>query len=98
MEKRNEWFKEHFTAFPAVSAKTVFNFVMAVRPKHQLPKTVAVRVYEIVPELPYGQQAQVDFGEYSLRNSPGKRAKVYFFLFVLARYRYKSAEFSSERF
>lgn len=94
----HDWLKEHFTAFPAVSAKTVFNFVMAVRQKYQLPKTTAVRVYQMVPELPYGQQAQVDFGEYSLRNSQGKRVKVYFFLLVLARSRYKYVWFSTERF
>ena len=94
----HDWLKEHFTGFPAVSAKTVFNFVVAVRQKYQLPKTTSVRVYEMVPELPYGQQAQVDFGEYSLRNSQGKRVKVYFFLLVLARSRYKYVWFSSERF
>lgn len=94
----HDWLKEHFTGFPAVSAKTVFNFVIAVRQKYQLPKTTSVRVYEMVPELPYGQQAQVDFGEYSLRNSQGKRVKVYFFLLVLARSRYKYVWFSSERF
>jgi hypothetical protein len=30
----HDWLKEHFTGFPSVSAKTVFNFVMAIRQKH----------------------------------------------------------------
>jgi len=28
-------------------------------------------------ELPYGKQGQVDFGEYNMRNTFGKRAKVF---------------------
>src|SRR5258708_20228156 len=49
----HDWLKEHFTAFPTVSAKTVFNFLMAVRQNYQLPNTPMVRVDPMAPHLPY---------------------------------------------
>lgn len=52
----------------------------------------------MVEETPYGMQAQVDFGEYNLRDSHGKRIKVFFFTIVLSRSRYKYVWFSVERF
>jgi transposase len=94
----HDWLKEHFTGFPAVSPRTVFNFVMWVRQKYQLPKLVQSREYGMVAETPYGEQAQVDFGEYSLRNGQGRRIKIYFFVLVLSRSRYKFVHFSRERF
>jgi hypothetical protein len=94
----HDWLKEHFTDFPAASARTVFNFVMWVRQKYQLSKINQTREYAMVAESPYGQQAQVDFGEYSLRNGQGRRIKVYFLILVLSRSRYKYVRFSTERF
>lgn len=94
----HDWLKEHFTGFPAVSPRTVFNFVMWIRQKYQLPKLSQTRQYGMVAETPYGEQAQVDFGEYSLRNGQGRRIKVYFFVLVLSRSRYKFVHFSTERF
>jgi hypothetical protein len=44
--------------------------------------------------LPYGQQAQVDFGFYNMTTSQGKTKKVQFFTFVLSRSRYKYILFS----
>ena len=45
-----------------VTERTTFNFVQYIRQKHNLPKPpINRRVYESVPELPYGKQAQVDF-------------------------------------
>ena len=81
----HDWLKEHFTDFPAASARTVFNFVMWVRQKYQLSKVNQTREYAMVPKCPYGQQAQIDFGEYSLRNGQGRRIKVYFLILVLSR-------------
>lgn len=90
----HDWLKEHYDNFPKVSAKTVFNFVQWVRQQHNIPKIKKVREYFIVEELPYGKQAQVDFGEYNMRNGQGKRVKVYFFTMVLSRSRYKYMYFS----
>ncbi|MDX9813026.1 MAG: IS21 family transposase [Bacteroidales bacterium] len=94
----HDWLKEHYPKFPAVTAKTVFNFVMWVRQKHHLPKISPLRDYQAVEELPYGQQAQVDFGQYNLRDGLGRRKKVWFFTMVLSRSRYKYVLFSDTPF
>lgn len=87
----HDWLKEHYRDFPEVTPKTVYNFVMWVRQKHNIPIPDSQREYSIVEELAYGKQAQVDFGEYNMRDGQGKRVKVYFFTMVLSRSRYKFA-------
>ena len=94
----HDWLKEHYPDFPEVSPKTVFNFVAWVRQKYQLPKVVHNRDCEMVEEMPYGVQAQVDFGQYSMRNNQGRRVKVHFLTMALSRSRYKYVFFSSEPF
>ena len=94
----HDWLKEHFEDLPSISAKTVFNYVAWVRVKYSLPKLSQTRQYEMVEELPYGQQAQVDFGEYNLRTSNQKRVKVFFFTLVLSRSRYKYIWFMDKYF
>ena len=94
----HDWLKEHHQDFPQVNQKTVFNFVKWVRHKHNLPYEPPVRDYMVVQETPYGLQAQVDFGEYNMRCSDGKRVKVYFFTMVLSRSRFKYVCFSSKPF
>lgn len=90
----HDWLKEHYDNFPDISSKTVYNFVMRIRQRHNIPKIGHQRDYSIVEELPYGRQAQVDFGEYNMRDGHGKRVKVYFFCMVLSRSRYKYVDFS----
>ena len=75
----HDWLKEHYSAFPDVSPKTVYNFLMWVRQKYGIPKITVGREYSIIEETDYGKQAQVDFGEYNMRDTHGKRVKVYFF-------------------
>jgi transposase len=94
----HDWLKEHHVDFPDVHAKTVFNFVHWVRNKYNLPITPKIREYEVVAELPYGKQAQVDFGEYSLRTSSHSRVKVFFFAMTLSRSRYKFVWFTTRNF
>jgi len=94
----HDWLKEKHSDFPHTSPKTIYNFVMWVRQKYNLPKISPVREYMMVEELPYGQQAQVDFGEYNLRDASGKRAKVWFFVMVLSRSRFKYVWFSEHPF
>ena len=94
----HDWLKEHHDDFPDVSPKTVFNFVSFVRQEHHLPKTSIHRQFSMTEELPYGKQAQVDFGEYNIRSSTGKRTKVYFFTIVLSRSRYKHVWFVDRPF
>ena len=94
----HDWLKEHFNDFPPVSPKTVFNFVTWVRQEHRLPKISPLREFEMVEELPYGKQAQVDFGEYNLRNNLDKGVKVFFFTIMLSRSRYKYLWFLDQYF
>ena len=94
----HDWLKEFDENFPKVNPKTVYNFVMWVRQAYAIPKTKQEREYIIVEELPYGKQAQVDFGEYNMRTSTGGRKKVYFFAMVLSRSRFKYVFFSNVPF
>jgi transposase len=91
----HDWLKEHHKAFPHVSPKTVYNFVMAVRQKYDIPLEEAGRDYFVVEELPYGLQAQADFGQYILRSSEERRKKVHFFVMMLSRSRMKFVRFSA---
>lgn len=94
----HDWLKEHFADFPLVSPKTVFNFVIWIRQHYQIAKTSMTREYEMVEELPYGKQAQADFGEYNMRNGLGERIKVFFFTMVLSRSRFKYVWFQDHYF
>ena len=94
----HDWLKECCPDFPQVSQKTVFNFVHWVRDKYNLPRIKPDRQYHPVEECAYGKQAQVDFGEYNMRTSAGKRVKVFFFTFVLSRSRYKFVWFTDQCF
>lgn len=94
----HDWLKEHHPTFLEVNQKTVFNFVQYVRDKHNIPRIKENREYNLVEELPYGKQAQVDFGEYNLRSSTGKRVKVCFFTMVLSRSRFKYVHFIEQYF
>jgi transposase len=94
----HDWLKEHFEDFIEVDAKTVFNFVLHVRTKYGIPKPFNHREYEKVPELPYGQQTQVDFGQYNMTADEGKRKRIYFICFVLSRSRMKYTYYSERPF
>lgn len=94
----HDWLKEAHPFLPPVSSRTVYNFVMYIRQKHGIPYQPPVRDYFPIEELPYGEQAQVDFGEYNLRQPSGKRKKVYFFVIVLSRSRMKYVYFENKPF
>jgi len=88
-----DWLKERYPDFPKVNSKTVYNFVIHIRQEYNIPKISPTREYFIVDELPQGKQAQVDFGEYNMRSTDGKRKKVYFFTMVLSYSRFKYVRF-----
>jgi len=94
----HDWLKESFPKFPQTAIRTMFNFVMWVRQKYNLPQIKPVREYEMLEEAPYGKQAQADFGMYNLRNGIGKRVKVFFIAIQLSRSRYKYVWFSDKHF
>lgn len=94
----HDWLKEYYVDFPDVSPRTVYNFVMYVLQKHNIPFVRSYREYFPVEELPYGEQSQVDFGEYNMRTSNSKRKKVVFFAMVLSRSRMKYTWFLDKPF
>lgn len=94
----HDWLKEYHSDFPAVNPKTVFNFVNWVRGKYNLPRINIHRQCHPVEELPYGKQAQIDFGEYNLRTSTGTRIKIFFFVLILSRSRFKYVWFTDRYF
>jgi transposase len=91
-----DWLGEHYGVSHA--QRTVSRYVKELREAHRLPKTVDVRSYEAVPELPPGQQMQVDFGEKWMASVEGGKVKVRFAAFVLSSSRYKYVEFQSRPF
>ena len=94
----HDWLKEHHPDFPEVSPRTVYNFVMFVRQKYNIPIVQKFREYFPVEELPYGQQSQIDFGQYNMQLSNGKRKNVRFFVMVLSRSRMKYIWFLDKPF
>lgn len=94
----HDWLKEHHPDFPKISQKTVFNFVFWVRERHRLPIIKEQRLFQQQEETPYGEQSQVDFGEYKMRTTDGTRVKVYFFTIVLSRSRYRYVWFTDRPF
>lgn len=94
----HDWLKEHHNGFPEINPRTVYNFVMHIRQKHNIPIVAEERQFSPVEDLPYGQQAQVDFGSYNLRTADGVRKKVYFFAMVLSRSRMKFTQFQDQPF
>lgn len=87
--------KESYQDLPEVNSKTVYNFVKSIREQHDIPKykVKQERVYEKLPEVDFGSEAQCDFGEYNMQTDSGRRVKVYFFVMVLSRSRYKYVYF-----
>src|SRR5690554_1526512 len=81
----HDWLKEHHDDFPETSPRTVYNFVMHVRQKHGILVTGEERQFTAVEDIPYGEQAQVDFGSYNMRTAQGGRKKIHFFAMVLSR-------------
>src|SRR6056297_53891 len=89
--QREDHLKEHFDDMPNVHSKTVYNFVETIRKEKNIskPKKEKIRQYRKLPEVGYGQEAQVDFGVYRMLRQDGRRQKVWLFAMVLSRSRQK---------
>lgn len=91
--------KERDENFEEVSPRTLYNFVQYVRKKSNIPKAKSSkREYEKVLELPYGLQAQCDFGSNWVQREGGGKMKVYFMAMVLSRSRAKYVVYQSKPF
>jgi transposase/predicted nucleic acid-binding Zn ribbon protein len=96
----HDWLLEKYPQLE-VSRRAVTAFVRKLRKVYHLPKPVKHkqgRSYMAVEDLPYGQQAQVDFGVYTMATTTGEKQKVYFMIMVLSRSRYKHVYFLNRPF
>ncbi len=82
-----------------VGSKTVYNFVKHIRKKYHIPKPVINRrPYEPSEAVAYGEQAQVDFGSYSIVDDDGGKQKIHFMCMVLSASRHKFVYFQESAF
>ena len=91
-----DWLKEHYNE--DFRERTVSRYVKRLREEYGLKKVPIPRDYEAVPELPMGQQMQVDFGQLLMPNVDGGQTRVYAAAFLLSASRYKYAEMQSRPF
>jgi len=92
-----DWLEERYPTFK-VGESTVRRYIREMRKEFNISKTTHIRVYEAVPELPMGFQAQVDFGQTWQKNEQGQSVKLYVVAFVLSNSRYKYKEWLDRPF
>lgn len=92
----HDWLRERYDRLPEVNSKTVYNYVKYIRAKYNITKPTQskTRQYTRIEETPFGEYAQVDFGEMWMSRDDGRKVKVYFFVMVLCRNRKKYVWFS----
>ena len=74
--------------------QTFRNYIIYLSDINQLKFNEKIRMYKKVPELPYGKQLQIDFGEHKMRSG----LKLYIFAAVLSRSRFKYIAFQDKPF
>ncbi len=74
--------------------QTLRNYIRYLNKIGELVFNEKRRIYKKVPQLPYGQQLQIDFGEYRTRSE----LKLYIFASVLSASRYKYYAFQDKPF
>lgn len=95
----HDWLKEYYPGFPALSPRTVYNYVMKIRQEYNIPKVSEnERIYKALPDTPPGEYAQVDFGHKKMRTSDGKMHAVHFMVMLLSHSRYKHVWFQEKPF
>lgn len=92
-----DWLEERLN-IKSVTEGTVRNYVNELREIYHIPKVISKRDYGAVPELPMGQQIQVDFGQKKVLTTDGKLKVLYLIGFVLAHSRYKYVEWLDRPF
>ncbi len=92
-----DWLEEKLEV-DVVTEGTVRNYVNEMRETYHIPKVLSEREYSTVPELPMGQQIQVDFGQTNVPVTDGNTKRLYFIGFVLAHSRYKYIEWLDRPF
>lgn len=92
-----DWLDEKLD-FKEVAENTVRNYLNQMRDRYHIPKVSIHRTYSTVPELPMGQQVQVDFGQTIAKDKLEKNKKLYFIAFVLSHSRFKYVEWIDRPF
>ena len=91
-----DWLLEHYKV--GISERSVRRYINELRRNHDIAKTTQPRDFEAVEDLPMGYQAQVDFGQLSMRTPGGQYSKVYFIGVVFSHSRYKWGYFLDRPF
>lgn len=92
-----DWLKEHYPNF-VIGSSTLRGYVSEIRDFYDIPKVIRIRDHEAVEELPMGQQAQVDWGEITVKKQDKTTVKLYFITFVLSHSRFKYVEWLDRPF
>lgn len=92
-----DWIKERYGEVD-FKERSLRHYISNIRNQYNLPKAVAIRQFEEVPEMPIGFQAQVDMGQIWLKKLDGSRLKVYCFAMVLSHSRFKYILWSDKPF
>ncbi len=88
-----DYLEEKYKALPG-GEKSLRNYIYFLERTGELEYQSTARLYTKVPELPYGKQMQLDFGEYKLKSG----LKLYIFALVLSGSRYKYITFQDTPF
>ena len=88
-----DYLEERFNTLPA-GEKSLRNYIHFLEKERDLEYQNKVRLYTQVPELAYGKQMQLDFGE---KKTPSG-LKLYIFAVVLSASRYKYITFQDTPF
>ena len=76
------------------SERNLRNYIQFLIKTRELAIHEKVRLYTKVPELPFGQQMQLDFGQYRTKSG----LKIYIFACILSASRYKYVSFQEQPF
>ena len=88
-----DYLEERYGDLPG-NEKTLRNFISYLLQTDKLTLNKNIRTYSKVPELPFGKQMQLDFGQYICRSS----LKLFIFAAVLSASRYKYVVFQDHPF
>ena len=88
-----DFLEEKYGELP-YTEKTLRNYINYLINTAQISLNKNVRMYQKVPQLPYGQQTQLDFGVYKTKNN----LKLYIFAAVLSASRFKYIAFQKTPF
>lgn len=88
-----DYLEERYGKLPG-NEQSLRNFIHYLERNGYLRYQANVRIYQKVDEMPFGKQAQLDFGEYKQRKGP----KLYIVGIVLSSSRYKYVAFQDRPF